>query len=277
MPRYRTTQFNNPQFTSSEYTNRIKNRERLKYARSISTSCKNSNEFILNCMLKKEFIEISNNKITCCNNDKSSTDTSFVWQPAIYVAVFENYNTMINLLLEQASLDKQCYSCPDVPVTLNNGLTSEFCFDDYFKSVSKLSKHPCKCLPIRDIDICQLESGKLYPYGHFNNNNPNINKGLRRKLILNCSKTELCPTYVYCKCPPNQINCTCCDYTVTFPFKDTFISYVVSGCNDKFLYNLMNNPGNNPNKTFEHYVEQLQTNKSFKNMSIHSFSRNYII
>ena len=53
MPRYRTTQFNNPQFTSSEYTNRIKNRERLKYARSISTSCKNSNEFILNCMLKK--------------------------------------------------------------------------------------------------------------------------------------------------------------------------------------------------------------------------------
>lgn len=277
MPRFRTTQFNNPQYTSSEYTNKIKNIERLKFARSIQNCKKYTDEFIIGCMLKKEPVEISNNKITCCTNKLENTDIKYIDQPAFYIAIFENYTTMIDLLLQQAYLDKECSKCSDVPMTLHNGLTSEFCFDDYFKSVTRLSKHPCKCLPIRDINICQLESQKLYPYGHFNNNNPNINKGLRRRLVLNCSKQELCPTYVYCKCPPDEINCKCCDYTVTFPFKDTFISYVVSGCQDKELYNLMNNPGRNPNKNFDNYLEHLQANKQFQHKAINSFTRNYII
>ena len=282
MTRFRTTQFNNPQYSSSDFTRKIRNRETLKFARSvtnISNTSKITNQFSLSCMLGKKYVEVSNNEITCCNNNNPSlnSNTQQIWQPDIYIATFNNYNSMINLLLEQATLDNQCFSCPDVPITLNNALTSEFCFDDYFNSISKLTPHPCKCLPIRDIDICQLESHKLYPYGHFNNNNPNVNKALRRRLILNCNKKEPCPTYIYCKCPPDQINCKCCDYTVSFPFKGTFVNYVVSGCKGKELWTLVNNPGNNPNKTYSNYLDQLNSNKQFKRKAIYSFGLNYII
>lgn len=323
MPRFRTTQFNNPQYSSSDYTKKIKNRETLKFARSIIYESKITDHFILDCMLEKEYIHTSDDD-TCCDNKKKPYkyhDTDHykhphypdhkdhehhkhhkdhkdhdkedqecckysehkkdkykeICQPAIYIAVFENYSSMIDLLLEQATLDDKCYNCADVPITLNNALTSEFCFDDYFDSISKLTPHPCKCLPIKSVDICKLENYVLYPYGHFNNNNPDVNKALKRKLILNCSKKDPCPTYVYCKCPPNETNCKCCDYTVTFPFKDTFVSYVVSGCHGAKLYNLINNPGNNPNKTFYHYNKKLGDNRKFQTMAINSFSRNYII
>lgn len=214
MPRFRTTQFNNPQYTSSEYTNRLKNIERLKFARSIQNYKKYTHEFTINSITEKVADEISSNDIACCSNEIENTDITYTDQDAFYIAIFENYSTMIDLLMQQSYLDKKCSNCQDVPMTLHNGLTSKFCFNDYFKSVYRLSNHPCQLLPIHDINICQLQTQTLYPYGHFNNNNPNINKGLRRRLVLNCSKQESCPICVYCKRPPDKTNCRSCDHTV---------------------------------------------------------------
>ena len=277
MTRFRISQFNNSQSSCSDYTNKIKNRETLKFARSISSNDKTTHQFMLDCTLRKEYIEISGNKTICCSNNNPAliSDIKEIWQPAIYIAVFNNFNTMINLLLEQATLDKNCSDCADVPSTLNNGLTSEFCFDDKFNTISNLSSHPCKCLPLHNIDICQVKSNTLYPHGHFNNNDPSVNKGLRRRLILNCNKKEPCPTYIYCKCPPNEINCRCCDYTVSFPFRNKTITYMISGCDEK-IFNLINFTGN-PNSTYSAYAEQIKYNEIIKNKSISSFSRQVTI
>lgn len=269
MGRFRTSQFNNKQYTSSEYTNKNKNIEILKYARSIINVEKETSEFKLDCMLKKYNL-----------NENNCVDPSFVIMPSIYLAVFENYKSMINLLLEQANYDKDCGSCPDVPTSLFEGLRSEFCYDDYFKSISENNNILCKCIPFKDVDVCQVESGKLYPYGNFNNNNPNINKSLRRKLFLKCNERKICPTYIYCKCSQELIDshgCKCCDFTVSFPFKNQFVNYVVSGCRDKILYEEANNETQNPSKSYEIYREKLNYNKHFQEEAYNSYSENYII
>ena len=223
-----------------------------------------------------ENFEILEEVDDCCDNKLYDIELKQSWCPIFYFAAFENYKTMIELSMEQATLNGDCRKCADVPSSLYTGLQSEFCYDDYFDSVSKLGNHPCKCLPLRDVNLCKLKSGKLYPYGYFNNNNPNINRDLLRRVTLKCDKKKLCPTYIYCKCPPNAINCKCCDYTVTFPYQDKFISYKISGCNDK-LYDFINNKCNNPNKTYQHYIDGVSSDQQFENLAIESFSRNYII
>ena len=134
MGRYRTFSLNTPNYSSSDYTQKIKNIERLKFARSLNTTSKKTNEFEISCALKAQTIEISNNEIQCCQYDPS-VNNLWTWQPACYIAIYENYKTMIELLLAQAKLDKNCYDCTDVPVSLHNGLTSEICYDDYYESI----------------------------------------------------------------------------------------------------------------------------------------------
>ena len=193
---------------------------------------------------------------------------------------------MINLLLEQATLNSDCYRCGDVPTTLYNGLTSEICYDDYFKKIYKYKNHcyhdPClynKCqsFNIKDIDFCASAGDSLYPYGNFNNNNPDVTRKLRHRLILKCDDKMPCPTYIYCKCPPGKDNCycKCCDYTVVFPFKDTFIKYIVSQ-DDKNFYDLINNPTCNINKSYCSYLKKLNDNIKFKNLAIKDFGKQII-
>ena len=259
--------FNNPIVSSSDYINRRKNRENLKFARNNFSTNRTTNLYTLKYDLKPE---IKVKKPLCIKNDEDKLTTLYkYWKPEIYIATYQNYDTMINLLLEQATLNKNCYKCSDVPKTLYEGLTSEICYDDYFKKIHKPKNNCCNnSFNIKDIDLCASVGDSLYPYGNFNNNNPDVTRKLRHRLVLKCNEKKPCPTYIYCKCPPSQDNsyCKCGDYTVVFPFKDTFIKYVVSK-DDKNFYDLINNPMDN-NKF---NLKKLYDNNKLKNIAEKEF------
>jgi hypothetical protein len=271
MSQYRTLQYNNKQYIASDYINKKKNIETLKFAHSITNNNKETNSFYLKCQLEKKITKIQNDKIVNCDY---SYDISHIIQPTPYIAFFNNYNMMINLLKEQASLDNNCYKCKSVPITLDEALASEFEYNNNFKILNSINNHPCKSSILKYEEQCKLFSKKLYPYGEFNNNNPDINISLRRKLLLNCDNKKPCPTKIYCKCSSKDNNCNCCEYIVTFPFKDTFLSYTVSKYTNEYLYNLIKNPGKNPNKNYNNYKEKLNNNIKIKNLSILSFGLN---
>ena len=290
MGRIRTLNTNTEKYTASELINKKKNLEILKFARSIETIPYKTNNFYIKNECIKQLCEISNNEL-CKYPDTFTKEIKWCWQdvggklmklpilidvkdktinnnikwihqPSFYIDVFKNYKMMINLLITQATLNKKCYTCLDVPSTLDNGLTSEI-------NLQNLDK--C-CIP-NDVNFCDVLKNSLYPYGNFNNNNPNINYSLKRKLTLICDEKKLCPTYIYCKCKECNVNCKCCDYTVVFPYKNTFLSYKVSGCNNPELYNLLNNRGNNPNLTYEKYLERLNQEKHIEKNSIYLYSK----
>ena len=288
MGRLRTLDSNTQKYTASELINRKKNLEILKYARSIETLSNKTNNFIIKSQCIKQEIEISNNELYKIPSvyrketkwgwqdiggklmklpfivnvkEQKNDNTKWIYQPSFYINVFKNYNTMINLLITQATLDKNCYDCLDVPSTLNNGLTSEI-------NLEKVDK----CGISHDINFCDIKKDQLFPYGNFNNNNQNINYSLKRKLILKCDEKKLCPTYIYCSCNKSIENCKCCDYTVVFPYKNTFLQYKVTGCNNPELYNLFNNKGNNPNLSYDKYLERLYEQQNIKKDSIYLYS-----
>ena len=222
----------------------------LKFARSIVNTNKKTDNFRLCCER--------------CNPLESSD---------CYISVFQNYASLIQLLKRQAELDRCCTSCADVPLTLMNGLESELCFDEFYETIDSLDDNNCRCLNIRTLNKCIEKLGKLYPYGHFNNNCKSPNISLKRKLFLKCDNKEPCPTYVFCKCRPDAPSCKCCDYNVIFPYNDRFLSYTISGCTTPRLYEYFNNPTNNPSKTAAKYVEKLRCDEILKNNIIDSFSK----
>ena len=240
MGRFRTLTNQKETYTYNQYNERISGLERLKFARSIEGTDKKTRNF------------------TLCGN---------------HVKAFENHKTYIELHKAHAIVGPNCNKCADVPVTLHHGLQSEICYNEYFKTINELKDHPCKCINVHDIDYCKTKKGTLYEYGHFNNNTPDLTYNLHRKLYLCCNKRKPCPVYVFCKCPPNTDNCKCCDYTVTFPFKDKFLHYTVSGCNNPDAYNEANNPLNNPGKTYSKYVSQKTANEIIKDISEIDFAK----
>ena len=153
-----------------------------------------------------------------------------------------------NFIKQQAFFDKCCNGCTDIPLTLMNGLKSEICFDDFYKSIDHFSKNDCDNLYIRNVNECQEKLNNLFPYGYFNNSNRLPNISLKRKLYLKCDKKEPCPTYIFCKCNKSKENCKCCDYDVVFPYNDIFVTYTISGCNKPGV----NEYFNNQNKVLQH-------------------------
>ena len=280
--RYRTLQYNNNITSSGDYINRKKNRENLKFARNNFDNTSKTNLYSLECNLKKEcYIKTP----VCFDKEENLVTKYKFWKPEIYIATYQNYNTMINFLLEQATLNSDCYNCGDVPVTLDNGLTSEICYDDYYKKINQVDSYNCynynfcsnDCdkLTVKDINFCETTDNILYPYGNFNNNNPDITRKLRHRLVLKCDDKMLCPTYIYCKCPPSQDNCycKCCDYTVIFPYKNTFIKYIVPGDDKANLYDFIRNPIHD---SYKQYIE-LRNNKRLENISIKDFEKQIIL
>ena len=240
MGRFRTISNQRETQNSSEFNKKRSGLARLKYARSIIDTDKKTNNFSL-----------------CCNR----------------IVTFQDYNSLIDLHKIQASVEPNCYECADVPVTLHNGLESEICYNEYFKTINELKNHPCKCINLHKINLCKEEKGKMFPYGHFNNNNPSLHYNLHRKLILCCQERKPCPVYIFCKCPPDTQDCKCCDYSVTFPFQDKFLHYTVSGCNDAKEYDDANNPMHNPAKTYNKYLAQKTANEIIEDISTLDFSK----
>ena len=240
MGRFRTLTQTSDTFDYSQYNARIGGLERLKFARSIKNTPKTTDNFSI------------------CGNS---------------IITFRNHSTLVELQKAQSINGPHCNGCPDVPVTLHNGLQSEICYNEYFNTVNELEHHPCKCVNLHKIDLCKERKGKLYEYGHFNNNRPDLNYNLHRKLVLCCVERKPCPVYVFCKCPPDTKDCKCCDYTVTFPFQDKFLHYTVSGCKDKKSYQKANNPHKNPSKTYRKYLAQKSANEIIEDISALDFSK----
>ena len=240
MGRFRTLTRTKETLNYTQYNERIDGLETLKFARSIEGTDKRTVNFAL------------------CGNA---------------INTFRNQETLIELKKAQALNGPHCNGCPDVPVTLHNGLQSEICYNEFFNTINDLERHPCKCVNLHKLDLCKERSGKLYEYGHFNNNRPDVNYNLHRKLVLCCQEREPCPVYVFCKCPPQTKDCKCCDYTVTFPFQDKFLHYTVSGCTTKRSYNKANNPHKNPAKSYRKYLAQKSANEIIEDLSFLDFSK----
>ena len=115
-------------------------------------------------------LEVVGETDPCCDNLLYEIETKRAWCPVFYFAVFENYKSMIELSMEQATLNKNCRSCADVPTSLYKALESEFCYDDFFNTITKQEGRPCKCLPMNNVDLCKLKSGKLYRYYYSQSN-----------------------------------------------------------------------------------------------------------
>jgi len=250
MGRFRTLSRCPKEINYNDYYKKKDSTTILKFARSIVYTNKDTDNFKL-----------------CCTTNK--IDNTY----KCYIACFESYASLIKLLKRQAHLDKDCNTCADIPLSLMNGLESEVCFTEFYDEVNKFSDDGCRCLNVRKINNCVEKLGRLYPYGHFNNNCKSPNISLKRKLYLKCDDKEKCPTYVFCKCKPDAESCKCCDYNVYFPFKDKFLSYTVSGCDQPGLYDYFNNPTHNPSKTYEIYKEGLLNNERLEKEVADIFSK----
>ena len=139
MGRFRTLSRAKDTFDYSQYNERVQGLERLKFARSIEGTWKQTDNF------------------SVCGNT---------------IVAFKNHATLVELQKAQSINGPHCDKCPDVPVTLHNGLQSEICYNEYFNTINELEHHPCKCVNLHKIDLCKERSGKLFEYGHFNNNHP---------------------------------------------------------------------------------------------------------
>lgn len=250
MGRFRTLARKTETESYNDYYQKQDSKAMLKFARSIANNNKSTDNFSL----------------CCCKTSPINTDKC-------YIAVFQSYASLIKLLKQHAYQNKDCTSCADVPLTLMNGLKSEICFDEFYKSVDHYSEDGCSCLNIRNINHCTEKLGRMYPYGYFNNDSKSPNISLKRKLYLTCDKKKPCPAYVFCKCSPTETSCKCCDYNVVFPHNDTFLSYTISGCNTPEIYEYFNNPTNNPSKSFNAYNGKVQKDKLLQKTSTDVFSK----
>lgn len=146
------------------------------------------------------------------------------------ITYYKSYDDLINLSKISSILDPNCSECADVPINLANGLQSELCYEElYEEGCQKTEKNDSccckKCMKIPIINECQDKSGKMFPYGHFNNSvkNPSVKiHSLQHIENINaCEEKLTCASYIYCQCPPGFTNCKCCNYTITNPITNT--------------------------------------------------------
>jgi hypothetical protein len=151
------------------------------------------------------------------------------------IVYYKSYDTLINLSKISSLLDpSSCNNCSDVPINLMNGLQSEVYYNDLYETeCTKLESEArfcecARCLKIPIINHCYEKSGKIFPYGRFNNSlkNPAIKIQSLKNIDGECKEKLECPTYIICKCSPYNENCECCEYTTTTPFdKNSNIKY----------------------------------------------------
>ena len=146
------------------------------------------------------------------------------------IIYYKSYDDLINLSKISSLLDPSCSECADVPVNLANGLQSELCYEElYEEGCEKTEKNNnccCKkCMKIPIINECQEKTGKMFPYGHFNNaiKNPSVKIHSLQHIesIDACEEKLTCPSYIYCQCPPGYTDCKCCNYSITNPITNT--------------------------------------------------------
>jgi len=171
------------------------------------------------------------------NNAKNNTfSMNTCDQSSNRIYNYKSYDTLIQLSKVSAYLDPCEAHCLDVPVNLMNGLHSEVYYNDLYEvecTKEDGEEDRCcecnKCLKIPRINNCLEKTGKLFPYGKFNNSikNPAIQiHSLKNINANNCQEKIECPPYVICPCLRPLDECECCNYTVTTPFDaDTNIKY----------------------------------------------------
>jgi hypothetical protein len=190
---------------------------------------------------------------------------------------YNDYSTLISLSKTANSLDPNCKTCADIPININDGLQSELYHDEIFKKDCSVdvenrngvdyNKCKCnKCLKIPIINICQERTGKIFPYGHFNNKLKNsISKIHSVYNVELCEDKLICNTYKFCRCPAGMQNCNCCKYIVNTPFDKTTIKYTENGADrkcdvddDKSLHRIQNE---HLNEIYKLEKEQMVKNK----------------
>ena len=174
----------------------------------------------------------------CINNNPNNCN----FKKIVY---YKSYDTLINLSKISHLLDPSCNDCiSDVPINLNNGIKSEIKNNELYESQCISSEDIfcedtslCDKIPI--INNCHEKSGKMFPYGIFNNSIKNKNQPIKihslTKINCECSEKTYCPSsYIKCKC---DITCNCCIFTTTTPLdKNTNINYTENNnINDDFL------------------------------------------
>ena len=140
------------------------------------------------------------------------------------IVYYKSYDTLINLSKVSSLLDSSSRNCADVPVNLMNGLQSEVNYNELYESECTEDRfcECAKCLKIPIINHCYEKSGKMFPYGKFNNSNKNsaIKIQSLKCIDFECKKKLECPTYIICKCYPQTEDCQCCKYTNTTHFDE---------------------------------------------------------
>ena len=200
---------------------------------------------------------------------------------------YRDYATFINLSKTANMLDPNCKTCADVPVNMNDGLQSELYHDEIFKKNCSIGVenrtgidfnrcHCIKCLKIPFINICQEKTGKIFPYGHFNNTLKNpISKIHSVRNVELCEDKLDCNTYKFCRCPAATQDCKCCKYTVNTPFDKTTIKYTENAADshcavvDESLHRITNEHLKEIRR-LEH--EQMVKNKQLANEAVAIYS-----
>uniref|UniRef100_A0A6C0HGS3 Uncharacterized protein n=1 Tax=viral metagenome TaxID=1070528 RepID=A0A6C0HGS3_9ZZZZ len=147
------------------------------------------------------------------------------------IAKYKDYQTLIILSKTASYLNPECNLCADVPTQLNDGLKSEICYNNLYKTYNI---NPCNgktIIPI--IDACKEKSGIPYPYGAFNNKTKNPPIEIHSiKDLQPCQSQLHCQTYKFCKCP-TWLDCKFCNYKVVTPLdEETNIVYTVKNANN---------------------------------------------
>jgi len=145
------------------------------------------------------------------------------------IVYYKSYDSLINLSKISGFLRPECSDCADVPVLLANGINSEICYDELYEddcSNTESNDLSCccgKCIKIPIMNNCKEKTGKIFPYGHFNNKvkNPLIKIHSLKNIEEDCESKLNCASYEYCKCPPGITDCKCCEYSIITPLTNT--------------------------------------------------------
>lgn len=125
---------------------------------------------------------------------------------------YQDYLLTAKAYLRQNS---NCDKCADVPKSIKESKYSELCYDDMYRHVHGCIVNHCQdCEKTLKIDNCV---NHLYPYGKFNNSQPNGQFAFPVKVVLDsCNDKKECAKYVYCKCP-DTMHKHCCYYKEVYP------------------------------------------------------------
>ena len=201
------------------------------------------------------------------------------------IVYYKSYDTLINLSKISSLLDPSCTQCADVPLNLMNGLQSEVYYNDLYETECKKLESEdrfcgcARCLKIPIINYCYEKSGKMFPYGRFNNSikNPPIKIQSLKNINGECQEKLECPTYIMCKCSPYNENCECCKYTTTTPFDNkSNIKYTENSdkdCDNKIDHRLEHLPKEELEKLQEMKNKKLQEDKILSEKAINIYSK----